>query len=64
MSRTTDKLIEKMEAGELMYDQDSNTYMTPNKWELKNEISYLEWRIASTKAELQDKVYQFNRYDI
>ena len=61
MSRITDYILEKEQDGELIYDDYSGVYMSPYRKTLADEIEYLEWEISKAKAQLKDKVKEFNK---
>ena len=60
MSRITDHILDKESKGELIYDDCRGEYMTPSRYALAREIEYLQWQISSSKADLKEKVRQFN----
>ncbi len=60
MSRMGNDVVGKEEKGELIYDDSRGEYMTPSRYALAREIEYLQWQISSSKADLKEKVRQFN----
>ena len=60
MSRIGNYVLEQEEKGNLIYDDSRGEYMTPSRYALAREIEYLQWQISSSKADLKEKVRQFN----
>ena len=60
MSRIGNYVLEQEEKGELIYDDYRGVYMSPYRKTLADEIEYLEWEISKAKAQLKDKVREYN----
>ena len=60
MSRIGNYVLEQEEKGELIYDDYRGVYMSPYRKALADEIEYLEWEISKAKAQLKDKVREYN----